>query len=550
MAKEIKKIFGIDLGTTYSSIAYVHKSGKPVVLPNEENSGVTPSVVLFENDKILVGNAAKKRAWLHPEDVAAFVKRSMGEKDFLFMIGDRAYTAEEISSFILRKLAMDAQRTLQEKVTDVVITCPAYFGVNEREATRRAGEIAGLRGRRIVNEPTAAALAYGSTKPGEKKKILVYDLGGGTFDITMIDVQPDSIEVICTGGDHNLGGKDWDDRVVAYLAEEYQRQTGTHDDILDDPKVWQALQFVAESAKKMLSKQESVRVPIKYAGVAASVVLTRDIFDTLTADLLERTIAMVHGTMSEARRKAVLDFDEFILVGGSTRMPQVPKRIFQEFKKRPMMFEPENAVAKGAAILGWKIAINDSLAERVKEINIGKAQEDENYWEDMPEIEIEEAARERGISAQTLKSSLFKVHDVASKSFGILLKETGENDDVFNVILRNSRVPVRAKDTFNTAVANQGQVLIRVVECESSEEWVSYTSAVEIGTAALKLPPHLPANTPIVIEFVLSKEGRLSITATESSGGRSVDVKIKPTAGIGDNALEEAKERGKTQVIE
>ncbi len=550
MAKEIKKIFGIDLGTTYSSIAYVHKSGKPVVLPNEENSGVTPSVVLFERDKILVGNSAKKRAWLHPEDVASFVKRSMGEKDFLFMIGDRAFSAEEISSFILRKLAMDARRTLQEKVTDVVITCPAYFGVNEREATRRAGEIAGLKVRRIINEPTAAAIAYGSTKPGERKKILVYDLGGGTFDITLIDVTPDAIEVVVTGGDHNLGGKDWDDRVVSYLAEEYRRQTGTQDDILEDPKVWQALQFVAENAKKMLTKQDSVRVPIKYAGVAASVMLTRDIFDTLTADLLERTIAMVHGTLAEAKRKAVMDFDEFILVGGSTRMPQVPKRIYTEFKKRPMMFEPESAVAKGAAILGWKIAINDSLAERVKEINIGKAQEEENYWEGMPDIEIEEAAKERGISAETLKSSLFNVRDVASKSFGILLKETGKDDDVFNVILRNSRVPVRAKETFNTATANQAQVLIRVVECESSDEWVSCHNAVEIGTAAMKLPPNLPANTPIVIEFVLTKEGRLSITATEASGGRTVEVKIKPTAGIGSTAFEEAKERGKTQVIE
>ncbi|MBW1988586.1 MAG: Hsp70 family protein [Deltaproteobacteria bacterium] len=530
MANQSRRIYGIDLGTTYSSIAYADANGKPVVLPNSEQSAVTPSVVLFADGRILVGNAAKKRAWLHPDSVASFIKRSVGEKDFLFFVGDRSYHAEEISAYILRKLVQDAGRVTGDTVRDVVITCPAYFGVNEREATRRAGEIAGLNVRRIINEPTAAAIAYGSAKPGKQRTILVYDLGGGTFDITMIQVQNEVIEVICTGGDHNLGGKDWDDRIVTYLAEEYQNQTGTTEDILEDPKVWQALQYLAEQAKKLLTKKESVDLPIKYAGKSATITLTRDKFDSLTSDLLERTVSLVHSMLAEAAKKGCGDFDEFILVGGSTRMIQVPKRLYEEFQKRPMSFEPEKAVAKGAAILGHRIATGDSTASftEVAGENVG----------------VSGAGGARSAQKQA------RIRDVAAKSFGILLKEDGDDEDVFNVILRNSPIPVRAKETFYTQAANQEGVKIRVVESETSDEWVSCVGVVEIGTAWLKLPPNLPAETPVVITFELSEEGRLSISAEESATGQIVDVTIESAAVIGGTEFEEAKARGSSVVVE
>ncbi len=287
MSKESKRIFGIDLGTTYSSIAYVDEYGKPVVIPNAENQRVTPSVVFFDGDNVVVGEVAKESARLYPNDVVSFVKRSMGEPNFLFRHNDRSYRAEEISSFVIRKVVQDAEQQLGEKITDLVITCPAYFGINEREATRRAGEIGGFNVHQIINEPTAAAIAYGSMEVSEEKVVLVYDLGGGTFDITMIDIKPgESIEVICTGGDHNLGGKDWDDRIVTYLVQEFQKATGIAKDILDDPDTWQDLQLSAEKSKKVLSQRDKTPVLVTYGGERVKAILERPQFEMITQDLL------------------------------------------------------------------------------------------------------------------------------------------------------------------------------------------------------------------------------------------------------------------------
>jgi len=196
MGNVSKRIFGIDLGTTYSSISYVDEYGKAVIIPNAENERTTPSVVFFDEGSIVVGDVAKESAKLYPNDVVSFVKRSMGEPNFIFVHNAEEYRAEEISAYILKKLAQDAEQFLGEKVTDVVITCPAYFGINEREATRKAGEIAGFNVRQIINEPTAAAIAYGSLDTTDDRVVLVYDLGGGTFDVTMIDIKKDSVEVI------------------------------------------------------------------------------------------------------------------------------------------------------------------------------------------------------------------------------------------------------------------------------------------------------------------------------------------------------------------
>ncbi|RLC16944.1 MAG: Hsp70 family protein, partial [Deltaproteobacteria bacterium] len=199
MSKSQKKIYGIDLGTTYTSIAVVDEYGKPVIIPNSDNQHITPSVVFFDGDNVVVGEVAKENSKIYPNEVVSFIKRSMGEPDFLFEYNGKTFRAEEISSFIIRKMVQDAEQYSGRKISDVVITCPAYFGINEREATRRSGEIAGYNVRQIINEPTAAAIAYGSVETSQEKVVLVYDLGGGTFDITMIDIQSNAIEVICTG---------------------------------------------------------------------------------------------------------------------------------------------------------------------------------------------------------------------------------------------------------------------------------------------------------------------------------------------------------------
>src|SRR5699024_4674673 len=231
MSDDMKKVFGIDLGTTYSCISHVDENGKAVITTNAEGELITPSVVFFDDggDNIIVGNATKETTKMYTNDMASFVKRYIDDEHFLFMNEGNEYSVEEISSYIIRKLIKDAEDKVGEKVEQVVITCPAYFGINEREATRKAGEIAGVEVLEIINEPTAAAVAYGLTEETTDKTILVYDLGGGTFDITMIQISENKIEVVVTDGDHTLGGKDWDDAIINYLVEQYHEQTGNDD---------------------------------------------------------------------------------------------------------------------------------------------------------------------------------------------------------------------------------------------------------------------------------------------------------------------------------
>ena len=249
----MKRVFGIDLGTTYSAIAYVDEHGKPVIVPNQESERITPSVVLFDGEHVIVGNTAKESAKVEPHRVVSRVKQHMGDPHFVFENEGHVYTPEDVSSFILRKVVGDAELALGgEPITDVVITCPAYFGTSEREATANAGRLAGLNVRAILNEPTAAAIAYG-LEQGEDQTVLVYDLGGGTFDVTMIEIKDRLIRVICTGGDHRLGGALWDEAVVLFLADQYRAQTGEPSDPMDDPEVLNDLFLQAERGKKTLS---------------------------------------------------------------------------------------------------------------------------------------------------------------------------------------------------------------------------------------------------------------------------------------------------------
>lgn len=344
------KVFGIDLGTTYSCIAYIDENGKPVVLKNAEGDLTTPSAVFFETQTdVTVGSAAKESAKMYPEQVVTFIKRSIGQPGFSLNLNGIDMKPEEISSYILKKVVKDAEDTLRmegklgddEQIRDVVITCPAYFGVTERDATKAAGVIAGLNVLAIINEPTAAAITYGVTDDSQNKTVLVYDLGGGTFDITMINIKPGEIRVICTGGDHNLGGKDWDDRVLMYLAEQYQSETGTPDSILEDAETLQELSLAAERAKKLLSAKEKAPVAVNYMGERVRVELTREKFDELTEDLLTRTIDLTREMFKEAEKKGFTqnDVSEILLVGGSSKMPQVMSRVKSAFGIETKMFD-------------------------------------------------------------------------------------------------------------------------------------------------------------------------------------------------------------------
>ncbi len=559
MSDKSSKIFGIDLGTTYSSIAYVDDYGKAVVINNSDNIPVTPSVVFFDGDDIVVGEVAKESSKLYPSEVVSFIKRAMGEADYFFEYDSKTYRAEEISSYIIKKVVQDAENTVGEKISDLVITCPAYFGINEREATRKAGEIAGYTVRQIINEPTAAAIAYGLAESHDERVVLVYDLGGGTFDITLIEIKPESISVICTGGDHNLGGKDWDDRIVAYLAQEFQDKTGSKEDILEDPDTCQDLLLIAEKSKKILTQRQKTPVAITHGGEKIKIEFEREKFEEITTALTERTIAFTKEMLIEASNKGYSDFDEIILVGGATRMPQITSRVEQEFNMKPKVFDPDGAVAKGAAIYGWKLSINDDLIRRVekktgKSIDqtkegVGLVSLNGEVSEEIVSETAKEMSEELGYAMPAIEGSMVKISDVTSKSFGIVVKNVKLEEHVFNLILKNTAVPVKATKDFYTAVDNQDTVLIRIMENDTNEQTAPLDDSENIGTAVFTLPQGLPKDSKILIYFDMNSEGRLQITAEEMTDSRTVEVTIETKSVIQGEELQIAKERSQSLIV-
>ena len=542
----MKRIYGIDLGTTFSAIAYVDPNGKPVVVANAENKRTTPSVVLFDEGQIVVGEAAKEFCLSRPDDVVSYIKRSMGDPDFLFEYRGQNYRPEEISSFILRKVVQDAEKSLGQKIEDVVITCPAYFGINEREATRQAGEIAGLTVRHILNEPTAAAMAYGFLENDEKRVVFVYDLGGGTFDVTMMDIAEKSVKVICTGGDHQLGGNDWDNRLAIYMAEIFAQKTGVKDDILDDPMTCQDLVATAERAKKVLSQRDRCDVSVTYGGERVRFEITRSTFEHITRDLLERTILLTHAMLEEARKKGYYGVDDIIMVGGSSRMPQVMERMEQEFGRKPRLYNPDEAVVCGAAVCGWKLLVEENISAKLGSGALpsptakpyretvgpapGTEEEVDITLEDLERITQEvakELAEKTGCSEETVRRGQVKVVDVTSKSFGVVALNRDEEEGIVNLISKNTEVPAKVRRIFHTSEKNQKSVVIQIVEDDATEEWVPIEFGRLLGYATFELPKGLPPHAPVEIAFIINREGRLEISAKERTHGSEVSVSIK-----------------------
>ena len=307
-----KYVFGIDLGTTYSCIARVDDTARAEVIKNNEGENITPSVVAFEGDNVIVGNDAKAEAVLNPETTAMLVKTLMGKTDFAISYNGEDKTPEEISSYILRKLAKDASEQLGVEVKDVVITCPAYFGTAERTATKNAGKIAGLNVLEIISEPTAAALYYGCAKEQNEKTILVYDLGGGTFDVTIMRISSDKIQVICSDGDHDLGGKNWDEVLIEYLADQFVKKIGY--DIEFDEYAKQDLRLKAEKIKKQLTSRSQAGDLLEVVGNREKVSITRDEFEEITSTLLNETLKKTKEVIDVAKRKGYEKIDEILKI--------------------------------------------------------------------------------------------------------------------------------------------------------------------------------------------------------------------------------------------
>ena len=545
------KILGIDLGTTYSCVAHIDEIGKPVVLHNSDGESTTPSAVHFENeDSIIVGTQAKNFSKIDPDRVAEYFKRSMGNPSFSFAVDGKEYRPEEISAYVLRKLVQDASHALNETITDVVITCPAYFGINEREATKNAGTLAGLNVRHILNEPTAAAIFYGLHRTQKDQVVLVYDLGGGTFDITVIDLRGGNINVVVTGGNHYLGGKNWDDRITEYLAAEFCNAHPDKNSPLDNPYSYQDILKSAEQAKISLTTKEKYKSPVLHDGERVLVELTREKFEDLTSDLLEQTITLTRKVMEEAGKKGYGKVDLVILVGGASKMPAVARKLKEELGVEPQLLEPDLAVAKGAALMGYKILAGEEITYKVAEQQ--GISPDEVDLEKVDEKVLEKAAQSAAAEAGTmfrmpardlLNMARRQITNVCSKGFGVVVKDLATKKHIVAFLIhKNTSLPAESTQEFGTEMANQTSVEIRVMEQTGEEESFEVADNNQVGEGVLVgFPTHLPQGSPIQITFRLQEDGTLSVNGLEPSSKTNLDFEVKVQDGVMSQAEVEEK---------
>ncbi|HOA77510.1 MAG TPA: molecular chaperone DnaK [Thermosynergistes sp.] len=472
----MSKIIGIDLGTTNSVVA-VKEGDNITVIPNAEGSRLTPSVVAFTKEgERLVGQLAKRQAIINPERTIMSIKRKMGS-DYKVVIDGKAYTPQEIAAMILQKLKHDAEEYLGEPVTKAVITTPAYFTDAQRQATKDAGEIAGLEVVRIINEPTAACLAYGVNKEGEHK-ILVFDLGGGTFDVSILDVGEGVFEVLATSGDNHLGGDDWDQRIVDWMIAEFKKREGV--DLSQDRMALQRLREAAEKAKVELSSMPETTISLPFITATNTgpkhleLTLTRAKFEEMTADLLERVVGPVQRALSDAGLTPN-EVDKILLVGGATRMPMVQRKIRELLGKEPTKgVNPDECVAVGAAI---QAAI---LAGEHKDIVL---------------VDVTPLS----LGVETLGGVFTKIID------------------------RNTAIPVSKSQVFTTAADNQTQVEIHVLQGERPMA----ADNVTLGRFVLDGIPPAPRGVPqIEVTFNIDVNGILNVTAKDKATGRSQHVTI------------------------
>lgn len=547
-----KYVFGIDLGTTYSCIAYVDETGRATVVKNKEGTNTTPSVVNFANPSLaVVGQVAKETAVIDPQNTVSLVKTLMGKSNFAINYNGEDLSPEIVSSYILRKLAADAGEILNTEVKDVVITCPAYFGTAERTATKNAGEIAGLNVIEIISEPTAAALYYGCAKAEGEKIVLVYDLGGGTFDVTIMRIGSGKIEVICSDGDHQLGGKDWDTEVMNYLATQFCAETGFDGDF--DEYAQQDLRLKAEKAKQQLTAREEVPVMLDAAGLRGKVSLSRSVFDEMTQALLNETIEKTDAAIAVAESKGY-KIDEILLVGGSTKMPQVKEIIVEKYGIEPKVLEPDEAVAKGAAIYALG-AYEIRVDEWKEKIESGEV--------DLSDAEVKEEAEKYQESAAVSTVAIPGLHGqrmnevvtvATTKSYALRVLVDGQ-PKCCNMIIKNVRMDdgfISVTKQFGTAEADQETAELSVYESDFDSAYYEVDEDFNLGKASLELPGNLPAGAPIQVTFTLNNEGILELTGIDMTSGKEIHATMQATAGttMSKEDVQAARDKSKNIVVE
>lgn len=475
---------GIDLGTTFSVAAYCDDNNIPHVITNRDGENTTPSVVMFDEDEVVVGQQAKDNVSLEPENVCQFVKRWMGNKDYLF-VTDRGeeYSAEDISARILRRICDDCESALNEKVTEAVITVPAYFTDAQRQATIDAGRIAGLNVLAVINEPTAAALAYGISEK-ENQTVMIYDLGGGTFDVTIIKIENGKFNVLATHGNRNLGGFDFDNALINNVAARFKSMTNA--DIEEDDEAYQALRTNCEKAKIALSSRDKYRLSVGVQGVKpVKIEITRSELNEMINPIIMETEVSVDIALEDSGLTP-RDIDKVLLVGGSTRIPAVVEFIEKKMNMKPSCeLNPDEAVAIGAAIYA-KSFTGTSSAGSGKEPSHGAGEK--------TPVDGQNGGSNNG------QPQIFT--DVNSHGLGVV--SNNEFNIATNTIIipRNQPIPTSAAQVFGTTVDNQQLVELQVTE--GDDEDLAYVTI--IGTAEIQLRPH-PKGSPVRVELGYDSNG-------------------------------------------
>lgn len=556
------KIFGIDLGTTYSCIAYVDEFGKAATIRNANGDMTTPSVVYFEdNENQVVGAEAKATLVMEPENTVAFIKREMGS-DYRRDIHGVSYSPQEISAKILMKVINDANAALKEQgvlaqdedINKVVITCPAYFGMAEKEATKSAGVIAGLEVLDIINEPTAAAINYGAINAGDNKTVMVYDLGGGTFDVTIMTIAGNDINVVCTGGDPQLGGKDWDNTLKDWLVEKWKEEQDTDEDISENLETLSFIMEQAEKAKKTLTAKETAKIIIVHEGERMKLEISRDEYDALTRRLLDRTIELADSCLKEAEKKGIgLDkIDEILLVGGSSRMPQVKKKVEEVYHKPTSLHDPDEAVAKGAALYaqnlnGYKIVI-DEIARKTGKSEEQIKQEVDNGGN------LQSLAKKAGLSAATvseLNVGKLRISNVSSRTYGIGMIDDNDRDYIRNMIMQNDNLPKTVTLEEVHPHRDGGGVLFPVFESISDQTKLYDESlATEITRFELNTNVPMTTRTDITVSMTFDNAGLLTVDAEEMDHHTKLHATFNVKNSLNDNELRLAMSRSKNSTVE
>ena len=571
-------IFGIDLGTTYSVVSYIDDSGKPVVVKNMlHDQDTTPSVVFFENDSnVIVGTTAKESAVLAPGQVISMVKRQMGNKDWHTTQFGKEYDAPTIAALILGALAKDAEAYTGRKADKVVITAPAYFGMLEKQATRQSGEIAGLDVVEVVPEPVAAAFAYGLGSDSQEKTILVYDLGGGTFDVTLIKLTA-GIDVVVVDGNHLLGGRDWDEVLFNHLSEAAVRELG-NENLMEDPQFVQDLWNRAEETKKRLSQTESRSVILGACGASAKVTITRAEFEQMTSHLVEQTVEITKRALATAEEKApgiTGRISDVILVGGSSLMPIISQTLKKEFGWSPQLTDPHLAVARGAALYAAGAVVRQLSQEAANEQAVAEGGTEEPGstglaavvpTEEQVEAAVEQASAAYGIEAGELAEiAKVKVSGALPKAVGVKLVDTDvpgwrellqNNPDsltgpfyVEHLVAPQTSLPSERSEPFIARTVVQGQDEIEI-ELWEQAGGVPGRSMAENTHLQVKEPSSkitglkqydLPENAPIHLYLNVTAEGIVTLRAFEPTSGK--ELKVTATiALLSEKEVEQAKQ--------